>query len=227
MDAGPNVEKLIRETKRYEFADGLRDLQMAVVWAAMGVTTWFVFERAEVWFPFVLRLADAVGRWARWTSMLLVFVPAILAFGALALVAYARRRWLWRESGWVRPLRQMVPRQAAVISTAIGLGIILLGFVLYRLGVAGEMFALRMLVLAAHWMTAYTMIALGRHLDLPRYVWLGVIGGLVSTPMPFLPLTFGQTWLAFGIWWGLVLAASGVVTLRHRLIAMREVGGDG
>jgi hypothetical protein len=82
-------------------------------------------------------------------------------------------------------------------------------------------------VLAASWMTGYTMIALGRHLDLPRYVWLGVIGGLVSTPVLFLPLTFGQAWLAFGIWWGLLLAASGVVTLRHRLIDMREVGSGG
>jgi hypothetical protein len=227
MLAQLNVEELIRRTKRYEFDDGLRDLQMAVAWVGMGVVSWFVFELPGVWLPFFIRLADVAGGWARWTSMLLVFLPALAAIGMLALTTYARRRWLWRASGTVKPLRRPTPRRVAVIATAVWLLSVLLSIELRRRGLVGDQFVLRMLVVAAGWATGYWLVALGRHIAMPRYVWLGVVGGLASTPVLFLSLTFGQTWLVFGLGWGLILSVSGGLALRRRLSSLRGVGDDG
>ncbi len=61
----------------------------------------------------------------------------------------------------------------------------------------------------------YTLLAMGRLLDLRRYVGLGLAGGLLSTGALLLPLTFGQLTLLFAFIWGLGLAASGLLTLRQ------------
>ena len=39
-----DVPKLIRETRQYEFLDGLRDFQMAVVFIRLGCLSWLIFE---------------------------------------------------------------------------------------------------------------------------------------------------------------------------------------
>lgn len=227
MTSQPNVEKLICETRRYEFADGLRDFQVAIVWLAIGVTSWLVFDLTAAWFPFFIRLANAVGNWARWISMLLAFLPALLGIAALALTTYVRQRWLWRKSGWVKPLRRAAPPRATVISGAIWLAGVLGSLGLLRLGLVDGLFVLRMLVVGTSWSTGYFLVELGWSLGLSRYVWLGMIGGLIPTPLLFLPLTFGQVWLVLGLWWGLTLAASGTFALRQKLLSIWEANNGG
>jgi hypothetical protein len=227
MIAQPDVDRLILQTKQYEFTDGLRDLLMAVVWVSMGLTSWFVFDLTGVWLRFIARLIDIVGNWARWTSMLLVFLPAFAGCCMLILTTYVRQRWLWRESGTVRPLRRTTPRRVSVISAVIWLGSVLLSVELRRRGLVDDLFVLRMLVTATSWATGYSLVALGRHIALPRYVWLGAVGGLAPTPALFLPLTFGQAWLVFGMWWGFVLATSGAIALYRRLVSMQGAGSVG
>lgn len=226
MVAQSNVEELIRKTKQYEYTDGLFDLAMAVVWMSMGMISWFVFDMARVWFHFIAWLMNVFGYWARWVSMLVVLLPALLACGAFVLITFVRKRWLWRDSGWVKPLRLVTPRRVPLISTAIMLGSILLGFTLYHFGTVGSLFALQMLVIGTSWTTGYSLVALGRHVGLPRYIWLGMIGGLAPTPALFLNLSFGQTCLALGLWWSLVLAVSGTVTLQRRMRSTQAVPGD-
>jgi hypothetical protein len=226
MIGQPDVENLIRETKQYEFADGLRDLQLSLIWLAMGSMLWFVLERPDVWLVFAIRLADTLGNWARWTGMLLVLLPVLLVLAFQPLIVQARQRWLWRESGWVKPLPLVVPRYVTLISAAILLGSIFLAFTLYHFGLATSAFALRMLVIGTSWANGYSLVGLGHTTGLRRYVRLGMLGGLVLTPVLFLPLTFGKTWLIFGLWWGLLLAGSGIITLRGRLQAVRGESHD-
>ena len=217
-----DVDKLIQNTLQYEYADGLRDLQMAVVWVSIGVTSWFVFDQARVWLAFAIHLANVLGGWARWITMLLVFLPTLLGFGALTLITYARKRWLWRESGWVRPSRSPTPRWVWVIVAAIFLVSVLLSVELYRQGLVNDLFVLKMLVAASSWATGYYLAALGRNIGLSRYIWLGIAGGLVPTIVLFIPLTFGETWLAVGLWWGFVSTVSGVWALRHKMLSLSE-----
>ena len=127
----------------------------------------------------------------------------------------------------VEPLRWQVPRRVNVLSAAILIGSVGLGYGLYRLGLVDSSFALRMLWTATGWSFGYVMVGVGRAIATPRYVWVGVIGGLVSTPLVFLSLTFGQVAALLGLLWCLVLAASGLTALRCRLLTTQEAGSDG
>lgn len=220
-----DVDKLIQQTRRYEFADGLRDLQLSVSLVLGGLMCWLVFEPA--WMAFLFNLAKDLGRWVAWVSLLLVFLPGLAAWGLLGLMSYVRRRWLWSEGGMVKPSRRVVPRRVQVLSAAIIIGSISLGFGLRQLGWADDQFVLRMIWASAGWSFGYTLIALGRNLSLTRYVRLGMMGGLASTIILSLPLTFGQGALVFGIGWGLALALSGIVVLRHAVLSMRKVKQGG
>ncbi len=44
MISQPEVVKLIRQTRQYEYSDGLRDLQMAVLLGIGGVAVWIGLE---------------------------------------------------------------------------------------------------------------------------------------------------------------------------------------
>jgi hypothetical protein len=209
----PDVEKLIQQTRQYEFADGLRDLQLAVLLTLGGVAVWLSLN--PVWMMVVVNLVNRLGRWAAWLNMLPLVLVCLAGWGMLRLMDTLRRRWLWRESGMVKPSRWMVPRLVTVLSALILLGGLALGFGLRYLGRVGDDLALRMLWAATGWSFGYTLVGMGQHVGLRRYVWLGGVGGVLSTALLFLPLAFGQAGLAFGLLWGLLLAASGAVVLRR------------
>lgn len=226
MISQPNVDKLIRQTQQYEFADGLRDLQMAIILGTLGIVSWLTFDL--VYAPFLVKLIKALGPWIGWLSILLVIVlPVIVTWGVLGLMNYVRRRWLWRESGMVKSLSWLVPRWVTVLATTIYLVSVVLSLGLHFSGRFDALFALHMLVVAAGWSTGVTLVGFGLTIGLPRYMWLGVLGGLISTLLLFLRLSFGQTALVFGLSWGFLFAASGIVLLRRTLLSLREVGGGG
>ena len=217
MAAQPNIDQLIQQTRQYEFSDGLRDLQLAVLLGLSSVAAWLSFEPG--WLAFVGRVVNTFGRWAVWINMLPMVVAVAAVWGMLALMNYLRRRWLWRESGMVKSSRWVVPRRVNVLSAVILLGGLALGFGLRYLGWVGDAFVLRMLWAATGWGFGYTLVGVGRHIGLQRYVRLGAAGGLLSTVALFLPLTFGQVALAFGLGWCILLTASGVIALQRAMRA--------
>lgn len=217
------AEDLIRQTQQYEFADGLRDLQMALILATLGIASWLTLDL--VYLPLIAELMKIFGRQAIWLSMLPLTIPVLVAWGAIGVMNYLRRRWFWRESGTVKPLSQLVPRWATVLGVAIYLVSVVFALGLHFSGQADILFALHMLVVAAGWSTGVMLVGLGRAIGLPRYIWLGVIGGLASTFLLVLPLTFGQTALALGLCWGLMFAVSGIALLRNTLLSLRGVNG--
>lgn len=223
MSEQPDVDRLILETRRYEFSDGLPDLQLALLLGLGGLAAWLAFEPA--WMAFVMRTAARYGRWAAWVGIVPALLAPLAALGMLRLMAGVRRRWLWRHSGTVNPSRWSVSRKVNVLSAVILLGGLALGLGLLRLGLADASFLLRMLWTATGWSLGFTLFAMGRNLDIPRYRRLGVAGGVLSTTLLILPATFAQAALVFGLAWAALLAASGLVTLRRAALSLRPEGG--
>ncbi|TET51414.1 MAG: hypothetical protein E3J64_06935, partial [Anaerolineales bacterium] len=162
MSSKPSVKvnSLIRETRRYEFADGLVGLQMALIMASLGAPFAIVFS-PTLW-RLAFSLAEAVGSWARWLVLLAVAIPVLVAVGSRQLLKNVRQRWLWRTSGFVEPLPSAVSRKAQALGTLIVVVGVVAGVMLYSSGSADEMLPVRMLVAAAGWAQGVVTIALSR-----------------------------------------------------------------
>ncbi len=219
MISRTNAEELIRQTKRYEFSDGLRDLQLAMVLSILGVILWLTFDL--VYARTLVRLMYTLGAWVGWLSILMIIVlPVLVSLFVRKLTTCVRRRWLWRESGMVESLPWLVPRWVTVLAVSLYLTCVVFSLWLYSIGQVDTTFVLYMLVVAAGWSTGVTLVGLGLTIGLPRYIWLGVIGGLGLTSLLFLPLTFGQAALVFGLSWGFTFAVSGTIALRRKIFSL-------
>ena len=190
---------------------------MAVFFALGGVTVWFSLE--PMWMIIVANMMARFGRWAAWINLMPVILAPLAVWGMLRLMDYLRRRWLWRESGMVKPLRWVVSPQVNMLSAVILLGGVALSLGLRQWRWSDDAFVLRMLWAATGWGFGYTLMGVGQHVGISRYVWLGAVGGSVSTLVLFLPLTFGQTALVFGLSWSLMLMVSGTIALRRGLMS--------
>jgi hypothetical protein len=213
MTADTDVQGLIRKTEQYEFVDGLRDLQLSIILGMGGVMIWFVFS------PWYVRLLQTLiaryGRWAAWSGMIVVVLPALAAWAMLALMRFLRRRWLWVSSGTANPHRIVVPRRVNLMAAAllvVGIGVSVL---LRARGIVDDAFVLRALWAATGWSFGYTLYGVGRHIALSRYLWIGAVGGVASTAILILPLSFAAAALALGLGWCGILAASGFICLRQ------------
>ncbi len=212
MTTDANVTYLIERTRRYELEDGLRDLQLALLFLLGGLFVWFSLD--PTWFAFLRWLIEHFGRQAAWLGLVLALLPSFIALAMLGVMNLLRRRWLWRQSGMVKPMRWIVPTRVSVLAALILVASIGLGFGLRQLNWVDDTFALRVIWTATGWAHGYTTFAVGRHVHLNRYIRLGITGGLASTILLFLPLAFNQAGLAFGLLWGILLGVSGATTLR-------------
>lgn len=217
-----DLDRLIQDTRRYEFSDGLRDLQLAILMGLGGVAAWVAFEPA--WLQVIMRTAARYGRWAAWIGMVPVLLAPLVALGMLRLMDRIRRRWTWRESGMVTPSRWAVPRRVSILSFVVLLGGLALAIGLVKLRLIDSSFILRMLWAATGWSFGYTLFAMGRNLDLPRYRKIGLIGGILSTALLFVGFPFPQASLAFGVLWCALLSTSGVITLRRAVLSAQGQG---
>ena len=69
--------------------------------------------------------------------------------------------------------------------------------------------------------------ALIEQLGLKRYILLDAVGGIASTVLLFLPLTFGQVAIVLYGAWALVLGISGAIALRRALATNNQVNHGG
>ncbi|HEX7555561.1 MAG TPA: hypothetical protein VF338_02970, partial [Leptolinea sp.] len=81
MLSQPDLEQLIQKTRQYEFSDGLRDLQLAVLLGFGGLTAWISFE--PFWFSIIGIAVRTFGRWAAWIGMLPVILDILAVWGML------------------------------------------------------------------------------------------------------------------------------------------------
>lgn len=216
MQPYPDVEKIIRQTQRYEFADGLRDIQIGLMFMTYGFVGWLIFEPA--WIGFIYRLKLNFGAWAMWVAILLLLIlPAVVADLVRRAAQAIRQRRLWRQSGFVKPSRWVMPRRANGIAVALFLLALGISLVLKILLAWENEVIWRLIWVATGLATGYTFIYFGRYLGLRHYVWVGILGALGAIVPQLLPLTFGQSFLGFALAWGLVFLVSGLVVLQKAL----------
>ena len=203
---------LIRKTKRYEFIDGFRDIQIGLLFALMGVIGWV--ELHPVWIKIVFGLTGQVGKWATPIVLLMLFGPLFAAIlGVQLLMNAVRRRWLWSESGIVKPARILVSKRTNLMAVLVFMIVFVIGIFLYPQEGNDPWFVLRVIFASTGWASGVVMLFHGKDIKLPRYIWLGVIGGVISTVQMFVRLDYGQSWLLFGSSWGALLIGSGFIAL--------------
>jgi hypothetical protein len=222
MSAQPDIKGLVRETQRYEFSDGLRDLQWALVMIVIGISAWLTIDQAAFWIPLSADLKARYGQAGTWIlAFILVVGPWLPILATLVIMRNVRKRWLWRESGYVESKKWLVPRSVmltAFVITIVGLAI----GVVVQLNMPFEsLFFLKMTLIAGGWSFGYMLLEMGRRLELERYLRVGIVGIVTTTLLIFLPLTFGQMGLLWGLIWGGLLTMSAYRPLRE---AIRNAG---
>lgn len=216
-----NPEELILKTKRYEFADGLRDIQIGIIFILMGSISWLMFNPA--WIRLFIRLKDNFGAWTSWLVFLLLFlIPVFFALGFQRFIEYVRRRWLWRESGMIKSSRAMVPPLVTLVSVIVFVLILVTGLALRPVLASGEFYVFSLIFLAAGWSFGITLTWFGYRIQLNRYVYLGIIGGLATTPVLLFQTSLVDPPLYFSLLWGTILLITGFVILQQAWAVFQE-----
>ena len=217
-----DTEKIILKTKQYEFADGLREIQLGITLILIGAFwNWVVFEPS--WVRVLIQLRDDYGKWATIVFFTLtIAIPLFATYGIQRIMEYVRRRWLWRESGMVKSSQMLVPRRFNVAATIVFIGTLVLGFTLQPNLKTGEWFAWSLILVALGWSFGIVLIGLGRNIEISRYVYMGVIGGLASTAILLYQTSYTGAGLVFYMGWGLILLISGSIVLKRAWSKVRE-----
>ncbi len=220
MDDRLDFEELTRQTRRLDFEDGLTDLQVSAVFLVMCLAAAFFFSTAGLtWFARALILQREITL----VALVGIFGCFILvAFGSRRLIARVRREYFWKERGEIVPLPMGVDRWVNVLAAAVFITLMIFGLWVVLPGGSDDEAILRLLIAASGLATGITYLGMGRSLRLNRYLPVGIIGGLLSGVLFFIPLTFSESWLGLGVIWTTVLLISGLYSLWRTRRGMAE-----
>jgi hypothetical protein len=214
--------EIILKTKQYEFADGLRDIQIGITLILMAVV-WFWLMYEPVWLRFMIQVGQDYGKWASMAAFLLVYcIPVVGAYGLQRLMESVRKRWLWRESGMVKASRIIVPTHINVIAVVIFIGVLALGLKFQSYLKNSDFYVMSLLMVACGWCFGFTLAGLGVNIKVPRYIVVGVVGGLASTASFLYQTSLGGAGLISFIGWGILLITSGLIVLVKVWPAIKE-----
>jgi hypothetical protein len=205
--------EIILKTKQYEFADGLRDIQIGITLMMMGLV-WFWLMYEPFWLRFMIQAGRDYGKWASMLAFLLVYcIPVAAAYGLQRLMESVRKRWLWRESGMVKASRIIVPTHINVIAVVLFIGVLVLGLKFQSLLKTGDFYVMSLLMVACGWCFGFTLAGMGVNIKVPRYIVVGVVGGLASTAIFLYQASLGGAGLITFLGWGVLLIVSGLIVL--------------
>lgn len=202
------ITALQRNTVRYEFADGVRDFQNALWLLMMGFGVWVVADFTSVWLPFARSQTVSF-------VFLTVAIPIGVMQGSLVLMnEYLRRRWLWRETGFIKPKSWLVPRHVLFTAYGIILGVTLVGmWAAFQLNEAWLI--VRSVFIATGFGMAYIQYTIGRRLHFTRYKLVAAVGAVGTPLIALLPLTTGLAALLLSLFWAGLFIVSGLYGLRQ------------
>ncbi len=224
MDKKLDFEGLTRQTRRFDFEDGLTDLQVSALFLVMSLGAAFFFSTAGLtWFTKALILQREITL----VALAGIFGCFILgAFGSRRLIARVRREYFWKDRGEIVPLPVQVDKWVTVLSAAVFLILMIFGLWALLRGGSDDQAILRLLVAASGVATGIIYLGMGRSIRLNRYLPVGIVGGLLSGVLFFIPLTWSESWLGLGAIWTTVLLISGLSALRRTRLSMAEANHD-
>ena len=220
MENVSDFDQLTKATRRREFDDGLMDYVFGGTFLLIGILGWFFFSSFGLrWF------IRSVLQSREITIIALIAIFALfilLIMGARRVIENIRRQTLWKNLGFVKSLRWQVSWQTNAAAVIVFVVMIVVAVWLMSQGYVDQEFVLRTLVSSSGIATGIVFLGMGKELDLQRYKWIGAVGGILSTVIIFVPISFSIAWLVLGIIWMVVLTISGSWAFRKSILELRE-----
>ena len=220
MNEYVDLDALTRNTRRLEFDDGLNDIQNSLVFLLLGLLGAFFMSTAGI----TLYMRAMIFNQEITTIALIAVIPlfVVITFGSRRLIDRYRKQVLWRDLGEVEPFRWQVDRRASVLATVILLAVVIIGLAIFSGDPMDLDASMRVIIAAGGIATGVVYFVMGRSLEISRYVWVGIIGGLLSAAIMVLPFNVGVSWLFFGLIWMVTLLVSGIIALHSTLLKLQE-----
>jgi hypothetical protein len=224
MDHVAELDKITQATRRREFEDGLMDYVLGGFFLFICLMDALIFSTFGVrW----LTTSLIKNREITILALVTIFLLLILSiFGARRLIEHIRRQTFWVNRGFVKSLRWQVSWQVNVSAASVLIAMIAAAYWLMLNGSIKQEVVLRTLVSAIGAATGIVFFGMGKVVDLQRYKWTGIVGGILSFLIILLPVPFSISWMVLGIIWMVVLVVSGSWALRRSILALREQDGE-
>lgn len=220
MNTPLDIDKLTQQTQRHEYLDGLRDLHIGIVILILSLLNWFVLSPAGATLLIKAVLYDKTLATIGLLGILALII--LIAFGSERIMERIRRATLWKESGFVKPLRYGFNKWMVITATAVMLAIIIGSVWLMAMGKISQEIALRSIPAASSLGTGILFFGMGRSLKILRYQTAAFSGAFLALLLYFYPLSFAQSWLFLGLGWALILLTSGTWALRLALSELKQ-----
>jgi len=218
-----NVLKLQKSTARYEFADGIREFHSAFWILVTGVYAWLFWDHPALWLSQVDTIRSQGTLFVILISFVLpIGVPLVISqLGLYYINQVVRRRWLWRNTGFIKPKSWVMPRRVLFIGYVISLCSFVIG-ILLAMQFADWWLIIRGIYVGTGLASAYMYWTLGSQMALPRYQWLARLGLPATLIIAVLPLSAGLFSLILSLFWAGLLTVSGLYAMRQ--VAMQQRG---
>jgi hypothetical protein len=220
MDTPLDLDQLTHQTKRREFTDGLRDLHVGLTILILSLLNWLIFTPTgatwlvkAVLYDRTLTVIGLIGFFGLYLFII---------FGGERLMEYIRRASLWKDSGFVKPLRWGFNKWITIAVTVVILTIVTGSVWFMSMGRLSQDVALRSIPASACFGMGVQFFGMGYSLKIRRHLAVGVVGSLLGVTIFLYPFSFGQAWLCFGLGWSVILLVSGAWALG---LALSELKG--
>lgn len=220
MDTSLDLDQLTHQTKRREFTDGLRDLHIGLTILILSLLNWLIFTPIGVTWLVQAVLYDRTLTIVGIIGFLGLFL--LIISGAERVMERIRRSSLWKESGFVKPLRWGFSKGMMIVVTVVVLAIIIGSVWFMAMGKLSQDVALRSIPASASLGTGVLFLSMGYSFKIRRYLAVGIAGSLLAITIFFYPTSFAQAWLWLGLGWAVILLASGTWAL---VLAISELKG--
>ena len=212
-----DLDSFTKATRRREFDDGLMDYATGGIFLTYCLIAWFLFSPAGLeWY------IRAIINYRTITIVGLIGLEVLLLIGMVSvrrIIEHVRISRIWKDSGYVKPLQIQTSWPVILSSVVITLGMVLFASWLQAVGTIDLESVLRTLVSSTGIATGVIYIGVSITLDINRYLIVGLLGGMISLLILFLPLSFSMAWLILGIAWTIILVISGTRALKKVLSA--------
>lgn len=221
-----NVVDLQRRTMRYEFADGIREFQLAFWLVVVGVYSWVVWDKLPEWGSIVESVRAMGSGVAVIVFLVLPIAIPVLAshYGLMWINERVRRRWLWRNTGYIKPRQWVVPRRVILGGCALAMGVLVLG-ILAAIHFREFSFLIRSLYVSTGLNVSIMMGMLGKEMGVRRFGAAARWALIGTTVVVTLPVSNGLCGLMVCGYLAGVLMISGWKGLRE-MAAQQEALDD-